>query len=163
MNGLSTTCARSPSGTIVRSSITSITCRFIVYDYCFLIDRKRPQVSKNSITAVLNLLFAMRHATSLQRPCRQGAWNCSHNSESSRSESDFYQLIELDIAISVGAEPSAASARPSARVAGFFSSPCDAAPSIRDAARHVATKTSIPGSHHAIARNRLVVRIFAPI
>ena len=26
----------------------------------FLIDRKRPQVSKNSITAVLNLLFAMR-------------------------------------------------------------------------------------------------------
>ena len=122
----------------------------------FLIDRKRPQVSKNSITAVLNLLFAMRHATSLQRPCRQGAWNCSHNSESSRRESDFYQLIELDIAISVGAEPSAASARPSARVAGFFSSPCDAA-------RHVATKTSIPGSHHAIARNRLVVRIFAPI
>ncbi len=56
-------------------------------------------------------LFATRRATSLQRPCKRGALNHSQNSESSRSETDFHPLTGLDIPISVGAVPSAASAR----------------------------------------------------
>ena len=37
------------------------------------------------------------------------------------------------------------------------------APFMRDAARHVATKTSRSGSQQAIGRNRLAERIFASI
>ena len=62
-----------------------------------------------------DLLFATRHATSLQRRCKPGALDYLWIPESSKGESDFYRLTGLDIAISAGAVPSAASARRSAR------------------------------------------------